>query len=184
MISFGDRYAELALGVVTNTGFSGRVANAYMAEVARDSGKPFTATQNLVFSKDLMVRDFAARSTAFKEKNGNIELGYAPIEGYHSTALNNHLQLGKNAWTPYTPLQLGKTPAEKQAIWDLMINKDGGLALKEYSSIFLNMVIDSASDAPAASGYGSLHIAITQNKLLKMQVANNNTLKYILQKIA
>jgi hypothetical protein len=74
LISFGDKYAELAKGVVTNTGFSGRIANAYMADQAAEAGKPYTAAQNLTFSKDLMARDFDARSKLF-EKGTNIELG-------------------------------------------------------------------------------------------------------------
>ncbi len=148
LISYGDQYAKLALAVVKNEGFAGKTANAYMAEVASDAGKPFTASQNLVFSKNLMARDFSLRKTAFDNKSlgGNIELGYQQIQAYHTGSLKEKLQLDPTAWTAFIPLKYSSNPQET---WNKMINVDGGIALGEYSGIFIDVAGEAFTNTEA-----------------------------------
>ncbi len=104
--SFGMSYGDLALGVVNNDTFSGRVANYFL-----DTTGILSNEQKTNLSKDLFLLDFEARKAVLdsaKANGQNIIVNDLPI----TTQRQNHFLVYKKydvpieAWTPEIPIRI------------------------------------------------------------------------------
>ncbi|HFB54385.1 MAG TPA: hypothetical protein ENJ46_00555 [Hellea balneolensis] len=64
LAEWGYRYAALALGVVSNDTFAGRVANEYFQHQSHEEGQFLNDDQIALMSQGLMEADFALREAA------------------------------------------------------------------------------------------------------------------------
>ncbi len=105
LADLGYRYGELALGVVTGETFSGRAANAFLADVGHHNGQRITRKVAEAVSMGLMDADFDARRTAFSESSGDISLNQRTIGDYHANVFLAH-RIPTKAWTAFLPLSI------------------------------------------------------------------------------
>ena len=123
----GDRYGDLAGGVVNANTLSGMIANGFLRGSAGHYVSNATISQII---SGLMTADFAARSKAVTDGRSPLNLDYNAIRNYHANVLEkNGLNAGN--WTAETPLnlagryfdQLGFSSADaaKQHLWDQML---------------------------------------------------------------
>lgn len=122
----GDKYAELAGGVVREDTMAGRMANAFMSEQAQQQGKKITQCGAKKISEELMRADYDARV----QTNGET-LDFAAIRRYHEQVFYDN-GLTRDAWTATAPLDVigdhykfmgyeSKYEAQ-DAIWNAMLN--------------------------------------------------------------
>lgn len=71
----GYQYGGLAGGVVREDSLSGRIANAFMAETAAQSGNAINLSTSREISYDLMVADLNARAALVADQDYAGELG-------------------------------------------------------------------------------------------------------------
>lgn len=99
LAQWGDTYAILAAGVVSGDQFSGRMANAFLAERALLDGVYLIPETAESIGIQLMQLDFLQR-----EKYRGI-LNSKQIEDYHATVFQDH-DASIRAWTAYVPLRI------------------------------------------------------------------------------
>ncbi|MCA1495016.1 hypothetical protein I6F11_29845, partial [Ensifer sp. NBAIM29] len=117
LIDKGDRYAALALGVVTNSNLAGAVANAFAVQKASEiANRELTNSDLAQISLDLMQADFNARLLS---SDGLI--GRSQIAQYHIDVFAAH-NLPPEAWTAYIPLSLAETEGTADALWDQLLD--------------------------------------------------------------
>ena len=80
--SYGYAYGAMAYGVVTNTGFSGKVANAFLEQHVRENNIAYNATIAADIRFELASADFTARINA----SGNDLCSVRSAYGFHPMA--------------------------------------------------------------------------------------------------
>ena len=123
LATYGDPYAKLALGVVTNETYSGQIANNHLMTTARESGVDLNANKLREIGTRLMQADFGLR----KELVGKeITLSASDIMTYHTRVFRDE-KLPAHAWTAYKILQdalRGGGEAKMNAVWNQMLSGD------------------------------------------------------------
>ncbi|PRY94226.1 hypothetical protein [Donghicola tyrosinivorans] len=102
----GYQYGGLAGGVVREDSLSGRIANAFLAETAAQSGNAINLSTSLEISYDLMVADLNARA-AMVAANGYAGLLDAEVhyENHKDVFSEPDYGLGIENWTAAEPLE-------------------------------------------------------------------------------
>ncbi|QBY01870.1 hypothetical protein E2K80_14990 [Rhodophyticola sp. CCM32] len=102
----GYQYGGLAGGVVREDSFSGRIANAFMAETAAKSGNTINLSTSSQISYDLMVADFQARADLVEQQGFAGELGARVHYDNHKVVFSNpDYGLGIENWTAAEPIE-------------------------------------------------------------------------------
>jgi len=101
--SKGDRYGNLALGVVTGADIAGAIANGYAASYAA-AGSPLADSQSTIawwtVGNGIMRADLQARINA----GDATTITFSAIQQYHASVFTAN-GLPVEAWTPYLPFK-------------------------------------------------------------------------------
>lgn len=93
----GDRYGDLARGVVNQDTISGRTANSFLENYARERGiNPNSSFMDSIGQR-LAEEDYRLRSEQYNN-TGSFQLNYRQIWDYHSDVFREH-GLDAGAWT-------------------------------------------------------------------------------------
>jgi hypothetical protein len=102
----GYQYGGLAGGVVREDSLSGRIANAFMAETAAQSGNAINLSTSLKISYDLMKADLKARADEVKEFGSVGELkAETHYENHKDVFSKKEYGLGIENWTAAEPIE-------------------------------------------------------------------------------
>lgn len=134
LIGTGDKYAKLALGVVREDTIAGRMANAFMAQQARQQGVRITQCGAKKISEELMKADLRARRDAL-----GATLNYGPIQRYHEQVFQDN-GLTRDAWTATAPLDVIGDH------YDMWVYADSGQPLYTSANEARNYVWDTMLD--------------------------------------
>ncbi|MGR3608641.1 MAG: hypothetical protein ACU0BN_07250 [Sulfitobacter sp.] len=102
----GYQYGGLAGGVVREDSVSGRIANAFLAETAAQSGSAINLSDSLRISYDLMVADFEARAALVDQQGFSGELSAVTHYNNHKNVFSDpKYGLGIENWTAAEPIE-------------------------------------------------------------------------------
>ncbi|OUJ10197.1 hypothetical protein [Acetobacter sp. DsW_059] len=122
LLKAGDPYGKLALGVVEQSLFSGRVARRFAECIARQTGVIINDKLWLKISEELMAADWKARKLLYAQKQDLRFLDWITIRDYHAQVFRNN-RIPAKAWTAYIPLNLVGN-AQAPLLWRAMLEKD------------------------------------------------------------
>lgn len=122
LLKAGDPYGKLALGVVEQSLFSGRVARRFAECIARQTGVIINDRLWLKISEELMIADFDVRKTQYHATGELCFLDWITIRGYHAQVFKDN-GIPAKAWTAYIPLNLVGN-AQAPLLWRAMLEKD------------------------------------------------------------
>ena len=122
LISLGDPYGTMALGVVKQSNLAGVVARRYAIAVSERYCRPIDEATWLAISNDLMLADLAARREAQNFEPGAPSLRWNVIRDYHEAVFGAH-GLPPETWTAWIPLRIdGESKDER--LWHRMLHED------------------------------------------------------------
>lgn len=121
LAEWGYRYGALAVGVVTQETFSGKVANIFNEAVANRSGVLLMPNDFGRLGIDLMIRDFNARIASGSPALRGEELPVTTIQNYHAAAFDIY-DIPITAWTPFRALQAQPNQAAREDLWDRLLS--------------------------------------------------------------
>ncbi len=122
LVSLGDPYGTMALGVVKQSNLAGVVARRYAIAVSRRYCRPIDNAMWLRISNELMDADFAARTAPNNFEKGTPSLQWRVIRDYHVAvfALNHY---PPETWTAWIPLRIDGE-AKDRGLWHRMVTED------------------------------------------------------------
>ena len=102
----GYQYGGIAGGVVREDSLPGRIANAFLAESAAQSGNTINLGTSLKISYDLMKADFEAREEIFDDQGYVGKLPARTHYDNHEIVFSkNEYGLGIENWTAAEPIE-------------------------------------------------------------------------------
>ena len=122
LLKAGDPYGKLALGVVEQSLFSGRVARRFAECIARQTGVIISDRLWLKISEELMDADWEERQERYAKKQDICFLKWNTIRDYHAQVFKDN-RIPAKAWTAYIPLNLVGN-AQAPLLWRAMLEKD------------------------------------------------------------
>ncbi|ATN37739.1 hypothetical protein ACO34A_28665 (plasmid) [Rhizobium sp. ACO-34A] len=165
LAAWGDQYAALALGVVTNETQAGATANIYFMQENLEDGVSIDWNQLTSLSIDLMVADLDARVTSVQNNAGG-NLSVDTIWDYHKAVFASY-DVSADAWTVDYVLNQLPTLAERQAFWDSLVTSSGTVpeSLGFLGDLFENVTdyvsILSAAISSDVAGYADYVADVT-----------------------
>lgn len=136
----GDKYAALALGVVTNETRAGYIANQYLTATASSLGLAIDDSTRWAIGVDLMNADLILR----RSLNGALSLDVRQIYDYHKDVFADHgLGNDNKAWTAaevLRPYILSNDVSKLNSLWEGMLADQGADWVAGQSSIAQEML--------------------------------------------
>ncbi|QDH16585.1 hypothetical protein [Swingsia samuiensis] len=168
LINYGDPYGKLALGVVEQSLFSGRVARHFAEFITSEwwFGQELDNNKWLGISYALMTADYNARlNPTAKDQTNN--LYWTTIRDYHAKVFRDH-HITELAWTAFIPLELAGASKGAQ-LWSDMLRS--GIIPSSYETV-MSLIPAFAQRArmpllpPAEDQTGIINFANSMNLLI------------------
>ena len=122
LVSLGDPYGTMALGVVKQSNIAGVVARRYAIAVSQRYCRPIDKAMWLRISNDLMDADFAARTVEKNFEPATPSLRWNVIRDYHVLVFGGY-DYPPETWTAWIPLQIDGE-AKGSGLWRRMVTED------------------------------------------------------------
>ena len=122
LISLGDPYGTMALGVVKQSNIAGVVAKRYAIAVSQRYCRPIDKAMWLRISNALMDADFLARGNENNLEKGTPSLRWDIVRTYHVSVFATH-NYPPETWTAWIPLHIDGE-AKDRKLWHRMVTEN------------------------------------------------------------